>query len=82
MVRYSPIATASQIRVPTLVIDAADEELFDRMQNGHALHEIVSKNAPARYVIFPCRHYAIYDQYYPDASALARDWFITHLKNA
>ncbi|HYB91145.1 MAG TPA: alpha/beta fold hydrolase [Candidatus Binataceae bacterium] len=82
MVRFCPIATAAEIRVPTLVIDAAEEELFDRMQNGYALHQIVSKNAPAKYVAFPCKHYAIYDQYYPDASALAKDWFITHLKNA
>lgn len=79
MAYYSPLATAAEIRVPTLVIDAEHEELFDRMQNGHALYEIVSKNAPARYVTFPCKHYAIYDQYYRDASNLAREWFITHL---
>lgn len=82
MIRYRPLATADKIRVPTLVIDAEQEELFDRMQNGHALYEIVSKNAPARYATFPCKHYAIYDQYYRDASNLARDWFIAHLKKS
>jgi dienelactone hydrolase len=80
MARYRPIATADLIRVPTLVIDAAEEELFDRMQNGHLLYEMVSKKAPARYETFPCKHYAIYDQYYHPASNLARDWFVTHLK--
>ncbi len=79
MASYCPLATADKIRVPTLVIDAEHEELFDRMQNGHALYEIVRKNAPARYVTFPCQHYAIYDQYYRDASNLAREWFTQYL---
>jgi len=79
---YAPLETANNIRVPTLVIDAADEDLFDRMQNGHALYEIVKDNAPARYETFPCKHYAIYDQYYHQASNLARDWFSAHLKGA
>jgi dienelactone hydrolase len=80
MVHYCPLATADRIRVPTLVIDADEEELFDRMQNGHAVYEIVRKQAPARYETFPCKHYAIYDQYYRAASNLARDWFIEHLQ--
>ena len=82
MVRYRPIATADKIRVPTLIIDAADEELFDRTQNGYLLFQIVSKNAPARYETFPCKHYEIYDKYYQPASNLARDWFIDHLKGS
>jgi uncharacterized protein len=80
MASYCPLATADKIHVPTLVIDAEQDELFDRMQNGRALYEIVAKNAPARYVTFPCKHYAIYDQYYRDASNLAREWFSEHLK--
>jgi dienelactone hydrolase len=80
MAHYCPLATADKIRVPTLVIDAEQEELFDRKQNGYLLNQIVSKNATSRYVTFPCKHYAIYDTYYRDASNLARDWFITHLK--
>ena len=81
MVRYRPLDHADKIRVPTLVIDAEQEELFDRMENGHALYEIVRKNAPSRYVTFPCKHYAIYEQYYHEASNLARDWFLEHLGN-
>jgi|SRR5581483_3378992 len=80
MIRYRPIDTADKIRVPTLVIDAEQEELFDRMQNGYLLYQIVSRNAHARYETFPCKHYAIYDQFYHEASNLARDWFIEHLK--
>jgi hypothetical protein len=80
MIRYRPLATAELIRVPTLVIDAEHEELFDRLQNGRALHEIVRRNAPSRYVLFPCKHYEIYDRFYRDASSCARDWFVEHLE--
>lgn len=80
MQHYRPIGTAEQIRIPTLVIDAEHEELMDRMQNGHAVYEIVRERAPARYVTFPCKHYAIYDEYYRQASNLARDWFVEQLK--
>ena len=79
MIRYRPLATAGLIRVPTLVIDAEEEELFDRLENGHALYQIVERNAPARYVTFPCKHYAIYEEYYRPASTCARDWFSEHL---
>ncbi len=77
---YRPIATAEQVDVPLLVIDAEEEELFDRMQNGHAVYDIVRTGAPARYETFPCKHYAIYDEFYRPASNLARDWFIEHLQ--
>lgn len=80
MQHYRPIATASLIRIPVLVIDAEKEELFDRMEHGHAVYEIVRRNVPARYESFPCEHYKIYDEYYLPASNLARDWFVEHLK--
>ncbi len=79
MARYRPLDTADRIRVPTLVIDAEHEELMDRMQNGHALYEIVRKNAPAEYELFPCKHYEIYDKHYRPASSLARDFLVRHL---
>jgi dienelactone hydrolase len=82
MIHYRPIATADHVRVPTLVIDAEEEELFDRSQHGHALYEIVRRHAPAAYETFPCKHYAIYDQYYRAASTRARDWFVEHLGGA
>lgn len=80
MEKYSPIATAHYVRVPTLIIDAEEEELFDRMRNGHAVYEIVRRHTSARYEVLPCKHYEIYDKYYRQASTLARDWFVTHLK--
>ena len=80
MARYRPLDRADRIRVPTLVIDAEHEELMDRMQNGHALYEIVRKNAPAEYELFPCKHYEIYDKHYRPASSLARDFLVRHLR--
>ena len=79
IVRYRPIDAASAIRVPTLFIDAEDEELFDRMENGHAAYEIVAKNAPAEYEVFPGKHYDIYTLRYPAASDRALAWFKRHL---
>ncbi len=79
MVHYSPRSTADRIRVPTLVIDAEREELMDRMQHGHAVYEIIRKNAPAEYKTYPCAHYEIYDKYYREASTLARDFLVKHL---
>jgi dienelactone hydrolase len=78
--RYRPIDSASAIRVPTLFIDAEDEELFDRMENGHAAYEIVAKNAPAEYAVFPGKHYDIYTVRYPAASDRALAWFQRHLQ--
>ena len=79
MIRYRPIDTAERIRVPTLIIDAEREDLFDREQNGVALYEIVRKNTAAEYRTYPCRHYEIYDKYYREASTLALDWFTRYL---
>lgn len=79
MVRYSPIECADRIRVPALVIDAEREELIDRMQHGHAVYEIIRKNAAAEYELYPCTHYEIYDKYYREASSRARDFLVRHL---
>ena len=79
MIHYRPMDGAEHIRVPTLVIDAENEELFDRTRNGIVLAEIVSRHAPAEYRTYPCLHYEIYEKYYREASTLARDWFTRHL---
>jgi dienelactone hydrolase len=79
MADYRPIELARDVRVPTLVIDVTEEELFDRMKNGHAVYEIVKNNAQAEYRTFPGKHYGIYNQYYPAASSLALDWFRRYL---
>lgn len=78
-VDYRPIAFAERITVPTLIIDVDQEDLFDRMQHGHALYEIVKARAPARYELLPGRHYDIYSAQQEAALALALNWFKQYL---
>lgn len=79
MVGYRPIEVAGKVRVPTLVIDVADEELFERMKNGQAVYEILKQNTIATYATYPGKHYDIYTRHYPAASSLALNWFRKHL---
>ena len=65
--------------IPLVSWRAEHEELVDRTRHGQAVYEAVRGNAPARYVTLPGRHFEIYDRFYPDASRLARDWFLSHL---
>lgn len=81
MKRYDPAAYWDQITIPTLVIEAEDEELFDRKLNGQALHTSLQDRVPSRYLVLPGNHYAIYrDEGYAEALKAAQDWFVTHLK--
>ena len=79
MADYHPIESAQRIRVPSLIIDVTEEELFDRMKNGHAVYDIIREHAEAEYKTFPGQHYGIYYQHYPAAAALALEWFRRHL---
>ena len=81
MKRYDPAAYWDRLAVPTLVIEAEDEELFDRKLNGLALHESLQGRVPSRYVAVPGKHYDIYrGEGYARALELAQDWFSEHLK--
>ena len=79
MVDYRPIDWAGRIRVPTLIIDVEEEELFDRTKNGQAAFELISKNTEADYKLFPGGHYDIYYKHSSVATTLAIEWFETHL---
>jgi len=60
--RYRPLETAHLIGCPVLIVDAAEEEVFDRNKNGRAAFEIVVKRNPAsQYHVLPGRHYDAYD---------------------
>ena len=80
MARYSPRAVADRVRVPTLILDAGEEELFDVREHGQKVYEIVKANAEAQYHVFPgIGHYDIYTKKRPEALALAIAWFREHL---
>jgi dienelactone hydrolase len=79
MAVHSPRAAAANIRVPTLIIDAENEELMNRLEHGFTVYMIARENAICEYRTFPCRHYDVYDGYYNESVALALDWFRAHL---
>lgn len=78
--RYDPFATADQLTAATLIIDAADEELFDIARNGAALFKKIKNQVTARYEILPGRHYDIYrGKGYTAALAMQKEWLQKHL---
>jgi dipeptidyl aminopeptidase/acylaminoacyl peptidase len=79
--QYDPAAYWDKVTVPTLIIDAADEELFDTALNGQAFHESLKGRVSTEYVTLPGKHYDIYrDEGYAKALKLTQDWFVKHLK--
>jgi uncharacterized protein len=81
MKQYDPAAYWDLLTIPTLVIEAEDEELFDRKVNGQALYTSLKDRVTSRYLVLPGTHYAVYrDQGYAKALKAAQDWFVAHLK--
>ncbi len=74
-----PLERAENIRVPTLFIDAENEEYGSPEIQGGAAFEIVRRNALAERHTFPCTHYQVYDRFYEPSLKLALDWFEKHL---
>lgn len=82
VMRYNPVEQAGQINIPILIIDAENEELFDRHIAGElAIERALANGATAKYhVVDGITHYGIYSQEFEAASKLALDWFNEHLK--
>lgn len=78
---YEPLEMAKRVSVPTLIIDAEEEELFDRMQNGHAAYEIIAANGVTTdYRTTPGDHYAVYrGEVLRQTTDWAIAWFGEHL---
>ena len=76
---YAPLQGAERIRVPTLFIDAENEEYNEPALQGGAAYEIVKRNAVAGRHTFPCTHYEVYDRFHGPSLKLALDWFTEHL---
>jgi uncharacterized protein len=80
MKNFEPFDYVGGINVPTLVIDAEDEELFDRLENGKAFYDVIKDRVDAKYMTLPGQHYDIYRQESPKAIEEAIAWFNTYLK--
>jgi dienelactone hydrolase len=79
--QYDPAAYWDKLAIPTLIIEAEDEELFDRKLNGLALHDTLKERVATRYLVIPGKHYDVYrDEGYNKALKAAQDWFVENLK--
>lgn len=83
LVRYRPLDSAQFITSPTLIIDARDEEIFDREENGKAAWKILKENGvECAYEVLPGRHYDAYDGkdgQFKQGTSMAVDFFKKHL---
>ena len=82
VVGYRPVEDASRISIPLLVIDAENEELFDRHRAGELSVERAKANgARAEYRVIPdITHYDVYRQAFDESAQMARAWFNDCLK--
>ncbi len=78
---YRPVEDAGLIDIPILVIDAENEELFDRHGAGElAIERAKGNGAEAVYHVVPgITHYGIYSEEYETSIELALDWWAKHL---
>lgn len=78
--RYAPVEEAHKVHVPVLLIDAENEELFDRHEHAEKVYNIIKDQTTAKYVVVPdIKHYGIYQAKYQEGSDMALDWFKEHL---
>ncbi len=79
-VRYDPMNNLASLSAATLIVDAAEEDLFDIAENGALLHERIKDQVTARYATIPGKHYDIYrDSGYTKALAMQKAWLQAHL---
>ena len=79
--RFEPYNFVERLNVPTLIIDAEDEEFFDRLKNGKALYEEIKDRVDSQYMVLPGKHYDIYRKESPKAIEAAVNWFNKYLKD-
>ncbi|MBW2622809.1 MAG: alpha/beta fold hydrolase [Deltaproteobacteria bacterium] len=72
-----------QIKVPTLIISAEEEE-FDSNKKHHGdriFRYLTEKNIPVRHEVFDCKHFEIYSgEFTRKAIALEIEWYDKYLK--
>ena len=81
MAQFKVAEQVEFINVPTLILDAANEELFDIMQSGGAAYaRLQERGVEAYYEVLPnIDHYGIYFDGFDRGSQLALDWLQKHL---
>jgi dipeptidyl aminopeptidase/acylaminoacyl peptidase len=81
MKRFNPMNYVDQLNVPTLIIDAENETLFDRTQNGMLLHNSIKGRLETKYIAYPGGHYDLYKgENQKAAFKETSDWLVKYLK--
>ncbi|MDA9916852.1 alpha/beta fold hydrolase [Gammaproteobacteria bacterium] len=79
--KYDPASYWSKVSIPTLIIDASQEELFDIKKNGEKLHHFLKNKVETKYIPIEGTHYDLYKgEGYKKALFEAEQWFFLHLK--
>ncbi|MDX3457118.1 dienelactone hydrolase family protein [Streptomyces sp. ME02-8801-2C] len=82
LAHFNPLAQVERLRIPTLIIDAGNEEMFPIADNGARAAEIIKNTAGGvvDYQVIPgIDHYGIYFDGYEPGSRAALDWWERHL---
>ncbi|MFG2196770.1 alpha/beta hydrolase [Streptomyces sp. NPDC048639] len=82
LAHFDPMAQVDRLRMPTLIIDAGDDELFPIADNGGRAAEILASvpgNVVDYQVIPGITHYGIYFDGYEPGSRAALAWWERHL---
>jgi len=79
--QYNVLNEVGKLHVPTLMLDAGSEDMFDIRENGGRAHTLLKeRSVPVRYeVIDDIDHYGIYFAGYERSSATALAWFERYL---
>ena len=80
MIAYRPVELAKDLRIPLLILDAEQEELFDRAEHGKKVYDLIKDRVPAKYHAFPgITHYGVHTTVRKQATEMAIAWFDEHL---
>ena len=81
--RYRALDYAPQVSVPTLILEASDEELWDWTQHGEKVYQTLQNNeVKTKYSLLNGKHYDGYseDKSFNEGCSQAIDWFKEHLQ--
>ncbi|MEU8824748.1 dienelactone hydrolase family protein [Streptomyces sp. NPDC048636] len=82
LARFDPLAQVDRLRMPTLIIDAGDDELFAIADNGGRAAQVLRTlpGTVVEYQVIPgITHYGIYFDGYEPGSRAALAWWKRHL---
>jgi hypothetical protein len=77
---FGPGEYIERLEIPVLLIDAENEELFDRRKMGGRAYELLKGKVPVAYHILEgAAHYDVYGSHRVEATRLEIDWYNEHL---